>query len=348
MSWMKHEPNGTATVIQGGAKRAVLYPQRDPNSIGDFGGFAAATATAPESTFPHDRGMRHSLAHQSRASATERFVPTYRQVKPARDANDPAPPEGKRYLPAPRLPELPRPERLHTARFNRRTREEREFMAHMGNKIRVNQGIGTIPVSDVGLSVGRRQAKELDVAGLMQRKARVGSTEASRNGLSAAFAGDKIYGAVEYSDGFYARGGLVPGANIGTHGPKGVTNVHMLMSQEFKDRQQAERALRANHPSQSCLSYEKMSFEAKRRMRDLHDDVRGVMALDQGGVFRGEDTSWEQHTGLGLTNKGQVYSLSHHAKLEARLAKLNGTAAEAAMDASATVQGDGFEPEAGT
>ena len=322
MSWMKHEaPNGTATIIQGGAIRSVRHAQRDSNSIGDFGGFAAAKPTAPETTVPHDRGMRHAPNHQSRASATTRFVPTYRQVKPLRDADDPAPPEGKRYLPAPRLPELPRPERMHTSRFNRRTVEEREFVAHMGNKIRVNQAA---PSEDAGLSVGRRQAKEVDVAGMMQRKARVGSTARARNGLPAAYPGDKLYGAVEYSDDFFAGGGLVPGANIGTRGPKAMTNVHLLMTKEYKDRELAERALKANHPAQSCLSYEKMSFEAKRRQRDLYDDIRGVVALTEDGVFRGEDTSWEGHTGLSLTTKGKVWSLDNHAKLEARLAKLNG------------------------
>ena len=172
--------------IGGGTRRAVPQWKRESNSLG-FGGFPAATATAPETTVPQDRGMRHSTM-ANRTSAKEQFVPAYRNVRPARDANDPAPPEGKRYIPPPRLPERPRPERVHTDKWNRRTVEEREFQLHMGNKIRVNMAVndaGNI-TGQPGLSVGRRRAKEVDVAGLMQRKVRVHDTRSARNGIPAA------------------------------------------------------------------------------------------------------------------------------------------------------------------
>ena len=228
--------------IGGGARRAVPQYKRESNSLG-FGGFPAATATAPETTVPLDRGMRHSTMAQ-RTSAKEQFVPTHQHVRPARDANDPAPPEGKRYIPPPRLPERPRPQRVHTDQWNRRTVDEREFQLHMGNKIRVNMAAndpGNV-AAQAGLSVGRRRAKEVDVAGMMQRKVRVHDTRSARNGIGAANPGDKLYSAVEYSDNFHQLGGLVPGANIATRGPKAGANVHMTMSRAYRTQMAAEAA----------------------------------------------------------------------------------------------------------
>jgi len=196
----------------------ISQPQRDPNSLG-HGGFPAARPTEPESVVPHDLGKRK--IHQ-KPSETEIFRPHLRKIGPLRTGKDDAPPQGKKYIPAPRITDRPRAERQKSELFNQQSTTSREFVVHMGTKGRVRD--------KNGIDVGRaRPTAEAQVEKQFGSKIRCEGPEAMRSGLPIANLGDKVYAAVEYSPGFFQSGGLISGANIGTRGPKSTQNVHMTL-----------------------------------------------------------------------------------------------------------------------
>jgi hypothetical protein len=272
--------------ISGGFKRSIQRPQHDPNAI-SYGGFKAATATAPETTVPKDRGMRK---YESKYSATEQFRPIRKKLEAHRDADMPQGSEGKRYMPPPTVPERPRAERAHSNLFNKITEQETRVETKMQMK--------TFVLDNNGISVGRRPAHEASCEDFFQTKTRVKDYSVLRNGIEAATPGDKNYSAVEYSNKFFRSGGLVPGANIGTYGKKSLQRKHMTLARPgAKSKMLATgKNIMAN---ESVLSYEKLSYEAKRQARQLREEMEGVEGLTESTEPpTGSTPSWEDRTGL--------------------------------------------------
>ena len=145
------------------------------------------------------------------------------------------------------------------------------------------------PIKDPsGRSVGRRPAHEAQIETFFQTKTRVSDFKALRSGIDQATPGDKAYAAVEYSPGYFKQSGVVPGANVGSYGPKHLQRRHMwLPPPGFKKRQERRlgkkmrEAGKAISASESVLTYERLSYEAKRNARMLAEEMEGVRDLTE-------------------------------------------------------------------
>jgi len=262
--------------VNGGDRQAVQQYKRDSNSIG-YGGFAAATQTKPETVVPNDRGRTKYTKDPTSEYA---FKPMRRPLQPARCGADPAPPEGKMYISAPKLPEQVRAERVHSDQFNRLTTQEILLSAKMQAKTQV--------ADPTGISVGRRPAIEAPIEKYFQTKSRITDFSKLRAGIEQATPGDKAYAAVEYSPGYFYQSGVVPGANVGTYGPKSGQGRHMFLPPPgFKKRQERRlgkkmrEAGKAISATESVLTYERLSYEAKRNARILAEEMDGVRGLTE-------------------------------------------------------------------
>ena len=109
-----------------------------------------------------------------------------------------------------------------------------------------------------GISVGRRPAHEAKVEDFFQSKTRVKDYMVLRNGIQAATPGDKAYSAVEYVPNFFRSGGLVPGANVGTYGPKSMQRKHMTLPRPGAKKNKMLAAGKTIMASESALSYERV------------------------------------------------------------------------------------------
>lgn len=273
---MQHDQYYNTNPINGGTRHQIPQYKRDSNSIGS-GGFVAATATAPETVVPNDRGR---TKYKFESTKEQQFKPLRRPLKPHRCGADPPRPEGKAYMPPPKLPEHVRAERTHSQQFNLRTTQENSLAAKMQSKTSVRD--------PSGLSVGRRPAAEAPIENYFQTKTRVSDYSMLRNGVKQATPGDKCYAAVEYSSGYFKQSGVIPGANVGTYGPKSGQGRHMFLPPPgFKKRQERRlgkkmrEAGKAISATESVLTYERLSYEAKRNARLLAEEMDGVKDLTE-------------------------------------------------------------------
>jgi hypothetical protein len=228
--------------------------------------------------------------YDTKYSATEQFRPIRKKLEAHRDADMPQASEGKRYMPPPTVPEVPRAERAHSSLFNKITEQE--------SRVETKMQMKTFVLDESGISVGRRPAHEASCEDFFQTKTRVKDYMVLRNGVEAATPGDKNYAAVEYSNKFFRSGGLVPGANIGTYGKKSLQRKHMTLPRPgAKSRMLASG--KNVMASESVLSYEKLSYEAKRQARQLREEMEGVQGLTESTQPpTGQTASWENRTGL--------------------------------------------------
>jgi len=273
---MIRDNNHNTNPVNGGIKYTKPQQKRDNNSIG-YGGFAAATPTGPETVVANDRGR---TKYQFESTREQQFKPLRRKLEPHRCGADPPRPEGKAYMPPPKLPEHVRAERTHSEQFNLRTTQENCLAAKMQSKTSVRD--------PTGLSVGRRPAIEAPIEKYFQTKTRVSDFSMLRAGIDQATPGDKAYAAVEYSPGYFYQSGVIPGANVGTYGPKSGQGRHMFLPPPgFKKRQERRlgkkmrEAGKAISATESVLTYERLSYEAKRNARLLAEEMDGVKDLTE-------------------------------------------------------------------
>jgi hypothetical protein len=156
-------------------------------------------------------------------------------------------------------------------------------------------------IEDPGLCVGMKSAKhfpprgeapQYDMESYMNKKQRVPSLDAMRNGIPCAVPGDRPFKVAEHEPGYYAKGGLIPGSSIQLR--KKHSNLERKGSGTAAEGQ-------GSGSGSGTTARVRPTFQEKQRMaREAYDRAQ-VLSLSVAGLKQGQEIpSFEARTGAYL------------------------------------------------
>ena len=165
---------------------------------------------------------------------------------------------------------------------------------NLGTKVKV--------IRDNGSKATNYISDELSLEKYMGMKRKPSTYFEKRNHLTMANPGDKTYCAVEYSPDFYKKeGGIIPGSCIASKRKSAFASFQAGNKNNNRSTDEYGFTIDKNISQMiNGLNYRpRLSFEQKRRIKDLSDDIDSVCGLTESSLMGEEiNKSWEEKTGL--------------------------------------------------